>query len=238
MTGAQGRRGGARRFVAVRTASVLAAGAVLLVAPAGAAVAASPTVTLAPAGNYRDGNTVSVTVGPNTTFTPHTRIVILECADPGGTPAALPTSYTGCDGNTIQGDTVLVQADGSFVEHAYTMYALPSLALGEKPAYLPACSATQACVLFVGQDQNDFSQPKVFSRPFTVAPPTAVAAGSVGGTTTAPSAPAAASAAVTLPAATLAYTGEPSRAPQLLVVGIGLVGLGLIGRRLVRRGQR
>jgi len=226
----------------VRTAGVLAAGAVLLVAPGGVAAAASATVVLTPAaGAYRDGQTVTVAVGPNTTFTPHTRIVILECADPGGTAAALPTSFTGCDGNTVQGDTVLVQADGSFVEHAYTMYALPSLALAEKPAWQPACSATLACVLFVGQDQNDFTQPKVFSRPFTVAPSGAVAAaGPVGGTTTATSAPAAASAsaAVALPPATLAYTGAPPWAPRLVVVGVGLVGMGLLGRRLVRRGER
>jgi hypothetical protein len=96
-------------------------------------------------------------------------VVILECADPGGTAANLPTAFIDCDGNTIQGDTVSVQANGSFAESSYTIYSLPNSVLGESSTNVPVCSASQACVLFVGEDQNDFSKPKVFSAPFFVA---------------------------------------------------------------------
>ena len=56
---------------------------------------------------YQNGQTVSVSVGPNSLFVPQLGVVILECADPGGTVANLPTASIDCDGNTIQGDTVL-----------------------------------------------------------------------------------------------------------------------------------
>ncbi len=116
---------------------------------------------------FHDGQTIKVSMGPNKIFVPYSLINILECADPGGTVANLPTQYIQCDGNTIQGDSVIIQPNGSFSESDYTVYKLPSRALGEGPTYIPVCDTTHQCVLFVTENQNDFTKPKVFSHPFT-----------------------------------------------------------------------
>jgi hypothetical protein len=228
-----------------------AAGALCLVVGSVAAVAlfpgvaaADPVVTVTPApsgGAYANGQTVSVSVGPNSLFTPHLRISILECADPGGTTANLPTSFSDCDENTIQADSVLVQPNGSFVEHAFTLYALPNATLGEKSTYTPVCDPTSKCVLYVGQNQDDFSQPKVFSAPFafTAAALTPTSASASSPPSAAPTATATApsagpSAAVSLSPSTLAFTGGPDGAPWLVALGTGLVGGGILGRRTIR----
>jgi hypothetical protein len=134
-----------------------------------AAGAASPTLTITPAGPYHDGESVAISVGANTVFTPSARINVLECADPGGTTSNLPKDDSTCDGNTIQGNTVIVNSDGGYSLQNYVLYALPSAALGEQANDQPVCNETQTCVLFIGQDQNDFTQPKLFSPPFTIA---------------------------------------------------------------------
>ena len=53
-----------------------------------------PTVTLtpAPSPSIHGGQVMGYRSGPNKVFTPYTRIEILECADPGGQSANLPTS--------------------------------------------------------------------------------------------------------------------------------------------------
>ena len=81
----------------------------------------------------------------------------------GGQPA---DGQHDCDGNTIQGISILVANDGSFSESTYQVYALPSPVLGEQPNAQPICNQTNYCVLYVGQNQNDFTAPKVFSAPF------------------------------------------------------------------------
>ena len=165
--GARWSRTSACVLVTVALAGVLPLGASGVAGAAGA-----PAVVISPApsgGQYQNGQTVSVSVGPNFFFVPNSRVVILECADPGGTESDLPTAFIDCDGNTIQGDTVSVQANGSFSETSYTIYSLPNSALGESRTNTPVCSASQACVLFVGEDQNDFTRPKAFSTSFTVA---------------------------------------------------------------------
>jgi hypothetical protein len=134
------------------------------------ASAAAPNLTMSPASNLHNGQSVSVAVGPNGFFTPNSHVNILECADPGGKAANLPKDDSTCDGNTIQGATVLVGTDGSFSTSAYPVYTLPSAALDEQSDGQPVCNATNPCVLFVGQDQNNFTTPKVFSAPFTIAP--------------------------------------------------------------------
>ena len=108
---------------------------------------------------------MAVGVGPNGYFTPNTGVKILECADPGGSSANLPKDDTACDGNTVEGGTLLVGDDGSFSVDAYPVYLLPSSALGEPSDSIPICNQTHYCVLYVGQDQNDFSKPRVFSAP-------------------------------------------------------------------------
>ena len=151
---------------------------VALIAPCVAALAsaqragasAPPSLNVSPQGNYRDGQTISVAVGPNGYFTPHRGVNVIECADPGGLASNLPKDITTCDGNTIQGNTILVGSDGSFSQTGYTVYLLPSSSLGEQGNFKPVCNQTNYCVLYVGQDQNDFTAPKVFSAPFLIAP--------------------------------------------------------------------
>jgi hypothetical protein len=223
------------RVVAV---GCLCMGALVVGAASAGASTATPSVTITPGpskGAFTSGQTVTVSVGPNSLFVPLTRVNILECADPGGTAANLPTSLNTCDAITIQGDSVIVQANGSFVEHSYQLFSLPSAALGEQANWQPVCNATHTCVLYVGENQDDFTQPKIFSRPFTITPsaadPSAVPS-AVGGAVTTTTDP---SAAVSLPAATLAFTGVPTGVVWMAALGVGLVGVGLAGRRLLLR---
>ncbi len=226
---------------------------------------APPTLIVSPHGNLKDGQTISVAVGPNGYFTPHAGVNILECADPGGSVANLPKDITACDGNTIQGSTILVANDGSFSESAYPAYALPSTALGEQSNYKPICNQTNACVLYVGQNQNDFTAPKVFSAPFLITPgsgsssststsTTAPATSSTGSsaTTSTTAAPATSSAtngsgaavgltttpAATSPTGALANTGPPAQTAWVVASGMALLLFGALGRRLALRRSR
>ena len=182
----------------------------------GWAGASAPTVTMSPSTDLHDGESVSVSIGPNTVFTPNAGVNILECADPGGTLANLPKSDSTCDGNTIQGNTILVAANGSASEAKYTVYLLPSPALGEQANNQPVCNQTDPCVLYVGQSQNDFTAPKVFSAPFTIAP------ASGGGTTT----------------TTLRPQPPPPRRPRLLHPAGGLTPAARRRRWRLRRARR
>jgi hypothetical protein len=119
--------------------------------------------------SFYDGETIHVSMGANRIFTPHLRLNILQCADPGGKRSNLPKKFFNCDENTIQGDSIIVQPNGSFSETNYIIYRLPSLELGEGKTGQPICDVTHQCVLYVGENQNDFTQPKVFSEPFVVA---------------------------------------------------------------------
>ncbi len=127
------------------------------------------TITPSPSNwAFNNGQTVAVSMGPNKVFTPGLRLNIIQCADPGGTEASLPTSFTVCDGNTIEANSVIPQKDGSFTEKDYTIFKLPNTSLGEPATATPVCNGANPCVLYVGEDQNDFSKPKVFSHPFVV----------------------------------------------------------------------
>ncbi len=177
----------ARRLAALLVLPVaLAAGPAP--APAGAAAPAVSVTPVSPAtatDPFVSGESVTVAVGPNGLFGPGSRINVLECADPGGSAAGLPTDISGCDGTTVEGTTVLVGADGSF-QVPYTIWSLPNAALGEQPNWLPVCNQSNPCVLYVGQNQEDFTQPKVFSAPFTVAPSGPGGSPAPGGTTPPP----------------------------------------------------
>ncbi len=94
--------------------------------------AAGLTITPSPSDwTFTNGQTISVSMGPNKVFTPFLRLNIIQCADPGGTEANLPTSFVACDGNTIEPNSVIPKADGSFTEAYYTIYKLPNTSLGE-----------------------------------------------------------------------------------------------------------
>jgi len=134
----------------------------------------------APIGRYRagapfsSGQVIQVKIPTNSTLRPGAGIKIVECAAPRG---VVPTDPSSCDGTTIQGDTVLVTKDGSVdytrtkTTSGYTVYALPDRhSLGEGPGGLPVCNTTHLCVLYIGQNQLDFTAPHYWSEPFTVTP--------------------------------------------------------------------
>jgi hypothetical protein len=225
-----------------------------------AAVTADATVTLSPAPGvhpYANGQSIAISVGANSRFTPNARIEVLECAAPKG---LLPVDDTVCDGNTVPGQSILVGQDGSFSDPAYLVYQLPSQTLGEQLNHLPVCSANEECVLYVGQDQNDFTAPKLFSVPFTVGSTSSVptttgttipvSSGSSGGAATRAPTSSAASAAVTLsPGASttnpgsgspsssgsLAFTGAPSGLLWMVIAGVAMMLTGMAGRLAARR---
>lgn len=258
MTAKHGARGGRSAAVAAVALFVPTACGVLVVLPA-VAGATPPAVVLSPSGNLSDGQSISVTVGANGTFTPHAGVKILECADPGGTAANLPKDDSTCDGNTVQGSTILVAGNGSFSDAAYPVYLLPSTTLGELSNSQPICNQTHACVLYVGQNQNDFTAPKAFSAPFLITPgsdtttSTAAPSGSNGGsgatsTTAAPTTSAAtvgtgggadpATSAISVSTGALADTGSPAEIAWVAAAGLALLLTGAIGRRRMLRGSR
>ena len=227
----------------VAIVAIMVAGVLLLIGEGTAAAASAPTVSITPApsrGAFADQQTLRIAVGPNSLFAPNSRVVILECTDPGGSVANLPLSYSSCDGNTIQPDTTVVRADGSFVEASYTIYALPNALLGEQSNWQPVCNATHPCVLFIGADQNDFSKAKVFSAAFTVSGGGVVPTSTGTTTTTVSAAPVqtSPSAAVSLPATQLAFTGASPWLVLLAGIGAALALLAWILAVLVRRSTR
>ena len=218
----------------------------------------APGVTITPSGPYHNGETVTVSVGPNGLFTPDHRIIFIECNDPGGSTNGLPTSVRTCDGNTVQADTVMVSTNGSFTENHFVLYSLPNQAFGELPDAVSVCDASDPCVLYVGENQEDFTQPKLFSAPFTVvatagsapsetgsAPPSGAAPTATPTTVTSPvpsastSSPAPVSSAMMSPAqaagGTLAFTGVRPILVWLLWIGSLLFLAGSVGRRFIGR---
>lgn len=141
-------------------------GLLLAAVPAGAVKPPSLRITPGP---YSAGETISVSVGPNHYFKPYSRINLLECADAGGKSQNLPKDENTCDGNTVQLDTILVAANGSFSEKKYKLYSLPNASqLGETADARPKCDQKNECVLYVGENQSNFTWPKEFSSPFTL----------------------------------------------------------------------
>ncbi|MGP8059522.1 MAG: hypothetical protein ACLP9C_07800 [Acidimicrobiales bacterium] len=155
------------RIRSVLVAAVLG-GCAVAALPTVAGAVAPPEMTVTPSGPYHNGETINISVGPNRFFKPYGRVNVIECADPGGTSANLPRDETSCDGNTIQGNTILVKGNGSFSERRYELFSLPSTVLGEVPDSRPVCNRKNMCVLYVGEDQGNFTWPKEFSRPFAI----------------------------------------------------------------------
>ncbi len=168
---------------------LLLVGAALLLVVPGRAGASNPATTgsvtitclptaCAPGTPYPDQQSVDISVPANSTFTPNQTVQIIECADPGGLVANVPTTAAGnCDGLTINQDGLQINADGSFDESAYALYSLPSTTLLEKSSGVPKCDLVDPCVLYIGQDYNHLAASiHVFSAPFTVTPPATVSA--------------------------------------------------------------
>jgi hypothetical protein len=167
------------RRVAVAVAATAAAGtfaAMAFSSPAGATPPASgSTISNAAqcsdtctSGPFDSGQNINVVVPANSAFAApnnNSGIIIVECSAPNGVVPTLPSA---CDGNTQQ-TLVGVNSDGSFTFNDYQVFALPdSVSLGESPSSPVTCGNTAAteCVLYIGNNQNDFTQPHLWSQPF------------------------------------------------------------------------
>jgi hypothetical protein len=174
----------AARRVTVAFAAAAAVGAFsigILAGPAGASPPTSgsvvpnsavPVGTVTPGTPFSSGQQINVVIPANSVFSSTTNLQVVECAAPNG---VVPTSSAACDGNTIQGVTLKSNADGSVnmqtkTGQLYPVYALPdSVSLGEGSSG-PTCGSTLAteCILYVGYNYNDFTQPHVWSQLFYV----------------------------------------------------------------------
>ena len=138
--------------------------------------AAQPLTGYTPGIPFASGQNINVVIPSNATFSStdgfnnnSSAIFILECSAPNG---VIPTQPSVCDGNTINGNTILPATDGSFSYTNYTLYATPdSVSLGENSSS-PACGDTAAteCILYIGNDQLDFTKPHLWSAPFYIVP--------------------------------------------------------------------
>jgi hypothetical protein len=167
------------RRVAAAAAAAAAAGTLAAMAfssPSGATTPASGSTISTAAqcaetctpGPFDSGQNINIVVPANSAFASpdnNSGINIVECSAPNG---VVPTQISACDGNTLQ-NFVGVNADGSFTYNDYTVYALPdSTSLGETTSNPVTCGNTAAteCVLYIGNNQLDFTQPHVWSQPF------------------------------------------------------------------------
>jgi hypothetical protein len=231
----------------------------LFTSHAGATALSNGSVTLEVSGHSVATNPlvshqlVTVSVAPNSTLSRSSleaagfpsgavAIKILECADPGGQAANLPTNETKCEPETIDPNGT-AQQDGSMAEPGYTIYALPDPTdLGVSNGTV--CDMAHQCVLGIFSNQRDFTKPHLFSAPFQIAS-TSASGGATSTTTPSASgvgsAATGASAGVSVPPATLANTGGPTLWPWLLGAGAILLvaGTALRGfRRPAPRGRR
>lgn len=130
--------------------------------------AAQPVSPFTAGTPFASGQMINVVIPANDVFNQHVGVNIVECAAPDGVP---PTQPSACDGNTIQGSTILPNADGSFTNTGYELYALPdNVSLGEGSGGV-SCGLTAAteCILYIGENQLDFTQPHYWSQPFFIA---------------------------------------------------------------------
>jgi hypothetical protein len=174
----------ATRRVAVTVAAVSAAGAFSVVTLSGTAGAAAPTegqivpgslVAQAPVtagAPFSSGQQIDIVIPANSLFVSTTSLNVVECSAPNG---VIPTSPSACDGNTIQGQSLFSASDGSVdfqsdTGSLYPVYATPDSNLGDTTSG-PKCGNTAAteCILYVGDNQNDFTANHVWSSPFFVA---------------------------------------------------------------------
>jgi len=129
---------------------------------------------------YSSGQQVNIAVGANSTMNqasleaagfPSGAVAIkaLECSDPGGLVANLPTKPSECQADTI--DSISgANADGSFNINGYTIYALPNNITFGEGASGPLCDNGDACVVGLFSNYTDFSKPHLFSAAYYVAP--------------------------------------------------------------------
>ena len=129
---------------------------------------------------YTSGQVINIDIAANSTMSTANLIAnnggltgpikFLECADPGGLPANLPTKSTECEPGTVQPIAGLSSDGSGHLDGSggYTVYALPDVAtLG--PSNGTICDAgLNPCVIGIFANQNDFTKPHLFSAPFYV----------------------------------------------------------------------
>ncbi len=180
--------------VVVAVAATAAAGAIVTMtftAPAGAQPANGAQVATAQAQApytagqpFDSGQQIDVVV-PSTCddvggvysdclFTPTTLVHVVECSAPNG---VIPSSPSACDGNTIgdaspEADGSMDYANDSTSGNLYTVYYLPDSYTLKEPSTGPQCGNTAAteCILYIGDDQGNFTANHVWSQPFFVDP--------------------------------------------------------------------
>src|SRR5271165_7358289 len=119
---------------------------------------------------FSSGQYIDVAIPANSNLILHHNLDIVECTAPGG---VLPTDPSSCDGETIQGASLVPRSDGSVDLHAqthsyYQVFALPDPNFGETSG--PACNLATTCVLYVGDNNLDFTVPHYWSPLFYVNP--------------------------------------------------------------------
>jgi hypothetical protein len=218
-------------------ASTLSNGVVALTEGSGNVVATSPLA------NHQ---VIGVVVSANSTLDRSSReaagfpsgataVKVVECADPGGLTSNLPSKPTDCEPLTIK-TTVHIESNGSLYMPDYVVYALPDTTdMGTTNGTVCDDSGHQ-CVLGIFTNQNDFTKPHLFSGPFQVTAATTSGDGQQTGSTNNGdnSSDGTVSAGVSVPPATLAFTGSPTLWPWLLGSGIVLLLVGT-GLRLAKR---
>ena len=143
------------RLALIGTALAVASSGAMTISFAGVAHASGPSVTI-PAGTFTDGETITVTgSGYPSRTDASTGLTILECADPGGTPAHDPIDDSTCDGSTASPLPVFTDSSGNF-SASYQVSRLTT----HGGASNINCDQVNPCVLWVGVDaNNNFTDP-------------------------------------------------------------------------------
>jgi len=124
--------------------SIVAALLVVLSVPAFAGSAdAAGTITMSP-GPYANNHAITVSGSGFSLRKSGNTVEILMCSDPGGSTTNLPRDNSSCDGTTVNPNTIVPTANGTFTDK-YTI-----LHLSPKLGFAITCDATHYCVLWVG----------------------------------------------------------------------------------------
>ena len=237
-----------RLTTVARMAGLVVSSCALVLVLAGKAFGADPSVAI-PSGPLHGSQVITVTgSGFPVRAQDPTGLQMLECSDPDGSSANLPTDATySCDGATSSPNQINTDAKGTF-SVAYTVFALNSVTGGSDID----CDASHFCVLWVGIDYNNAftSGPHAFSRPFEVTgtsassssssdtaapPPTEGAGAPAGSAVAAPGVvPISGTSADT---GTLASTGVSGELWWLVLLGLVMAVGGTVGRRTLLRAE-
>src|ERR1700688_321457 len=139
---------------------------VLVLAISARAFAAAPAASI-PTGPFTDGQVITVS---GSGFPTHSQdpagLQIIECSDPQGSAANLPTDAgVGCEGISVNAGQINTDSAGKF----RTAYLVAAWSTKAGTSSID-CDAAHYCVLWVGTDYNNAftSGPHAFTTPFEV----------------------------------------------------------------------